>query len=62
VKSDGGFAEVIADWEVGKAGAFGKGKKVTLIAFLVSGKAPGIVTSKVKPISSIVKETFTIGG
>ncbi len=56
-----GLAQVIADWEVGKPGAFGKGKKTTLIAFLVSGTAPGIVTGTVKPISNVVKETFTIG-
>jgi hypothetical protein len=60
--SKGGKAEVIADWEVGKAGAFGKGNKTTLTAFLVSGTAPGIVTGSVKPISNVVKVTFTIGG
>ncbi len=61
VARSGGLAQVIADWEVGKPGAFGKGKKTTLIAFVVSGTAPGIVTSSVKPISNIVEETFTIG-
>jgi hypothetical protein len=60
-KSSSGYAELIADWEVGKAGAFGKGTKTTLTAFLVSGTAPGKVTGYVKPISNVVKETFTIG-
>jgi hypothetical protein len=59
-KSDG-HNELIADWEVGKAGAFGKGNKVTLIAFLVKGTAPGIVSGPVTLTSTVVQETFTIG-
>ena len=61
VAKGGGLAQVIADWEVGKPGAFGKGIKTTLIAFLVSGTAPGILKGTVKPISNVVEETFTIG-
>ena len=61
VASTHGLAEVFADWEVGKPGAFGKGTKTTLIAFLVAGTAPGIVTGSVTPISNVVHETFTIG-
>jgi hypothetical protein len=61
VAKGAGLAQVIADWEVGKPGAFGKGIKVTLVAFLVSGTAPGIVRSTAKAISNIVEETFTIG-
>ena len=57
-----GLAQVFADWEVGKAGAFGKNAKTTLTAFLVKGTAPGKVTGSAKPISNVVKETFTIGG
>jgi hypothetical protein len=55
--------QVFADWEVGKANAFGApGTKVTLTAFVVSGTAPGIVTShNVHPISNIVRETFVVG-
>lgn len=54
--------QVIADWTVGKAGAFGgPGTKVTLTAFVVAGTAPGIVTGKVHPISNVVRETFRIG-
>jgi hypothetical protein len=56
-----GHNELIADWEVGKPGAFGKGKKVTLIAFLVKGKAPGIVSGPLTLTSTVVVETFTIG-
>lgn len=61
VAKGNGLAQVIADWEVGKPGAFGKGIKTTLIAFLVAGTAPGIVKGTVKPISNVVEETFTIG-
>lgn len=57
-----GLAQVFADWEVGKAGAFGENSKTTLTAYLVSGTAPGIVTGTEKPISNVVRETFTIGG
>lgn len=57
-----GLAQVFADWEVGKAGAFGQNSKTTLTAYLVNGTAPGIVTGSERPISNIVRETFTIGG
>jgi hypothetical protein len=54
--------QVIADWEVGKPGAFGgPGTKVTLTAFVVNGTAPGIVSGTVHPISNVVRETFEIG-
>jgi hypothetical protein len=61
VASSHGHAQVFADWQVGKPGAFGEGTKTTLTAFLVAGTAPGIVTGSVTPISSVVHETFTIG-
>ena len=56
-----GLAQVFADWQVGKPGVFGTGTKTTLIAFLVKGTAPGVVTGPVTPISTVVKETFRIG-
>ena len=55
------FTRVINDWEVGVPGFFGKNKQATLIAYLVSGTAPGIVTGRQKPISNVIHETFTIG-
>jgi hypothetical protein len=61
VASSHGLSQVFADWEVGKPGAFGTGTTTTLTAYLVSGTAPGIVTGSQKPISNVVKETFTIG-
>ena len=62
VASSHGLTQVFADWEVAKAGAFGINVKTTLTAYLVEGTAPGTVTSSAKPISNVVKETFTIGG
>jgi hypothetical protein len=59
-RSASGVNELIADWEVGKAGLFGKGVKTTLTAFIVKGWAPGIVGSNVKPISNVVHVTFWI--
>jgi hypothetical protein len=56
-----GLAQVFADWEVGKPGAFGDGTTTTLTAYLVRGTAPGTVTGSEKPISNVIKETFAIG-
>jgi hypothetical protein len=61
VANNHGLAQVLADWEVGKPGAFGDGSPTTLTAFLVSGTAPGILSGTVHPISNVVRETFTIG-
>ena len=62
VAQSNGLAQVFADWQVGKAGAFGQNSTTTLTAYLVKGTAPGIVTGAEKPISNVVSETFTIGG
>jgi hypothetical protein len=35
------LAQVFADWEVAKAGAFGAGTPTTLTAYFVNGTAPG---------------------
>jgi hypothetical protein len=61
VARDHGQNQVLADWEVGKPGAFGDGTTTTLTAFLVAGTAPGVVTGTLHPISNVVQETFTIG-
>ncbi|HET7046795.1 MAG TPA: hypothetical protein VFI54_00870 [Solirubrobacteraceae bacterium] len=57
-----GLAQVYSDWEVGSPGFFGKNKQATLTAYVVRGTAPGIVTGNERPISNVVRETFTIGG
>jgi hypothetical protein len=61
VANNHGLAQVFADWEVGKAGAFGDGTPTTLTAYLVNGTAPGTVNGTDRPISNVIKETFTIG-
>jgi hypothetical protein len=62
VASSHGLAQVFADWQVAKAGAFGAGTPTTLTAYLVNGTAPGIVTGSEQPISNVIMETFIIGG
>jgi hypothetical protein len=62
VANSHGRTQVFADWEVAKPGAFGIDIKTTLTAYLVKGTAPGTVTGSAKPISNVVKVTFTIGG
>ena len=57
-----GLIRVLNTWEVGSPGFFGKNRRATLTAFVVSGTAPGMVTGRERPVSNVVKETFTIGG
>jgi hypothetical protein len=61
VANNHGLAQVFADWEVGKPGAFGDGTPTTLTAYLVNGTAPGTVTGAQRPISNVIRETFDIG-
>jgi hypothetical protein len=56
-----GEQQVFTDWTVAKPGAFGTNAPTTLTAYLVSGTAPGTVTGNEKPISNVIRETFTIG-
>jgi predicted lipoprotein with Yx(FWY)xxD motif len=49
-------------WIVTSPGFFGKGKQATLTVFAVSGTAPALLTGSEKPISNVVRETFTIAG
>jgi hypothetical protein len=57
-----GLRQVFTDWEVGSPGFFGTNTQATLTAYVVSGTAPGIVTGNERPISNVIRETFTIGG
>jgi hypothetical protein len=57
-----GPSQVFSDWEVGSPGFFGTNQQATLTVYVVSGTAPGIVTGNERPISNVVKETFTISG
>ena len=62
VARSSGQQQVFSDWEVAKPGAFGANTRTTLTAYVVRGTAPGTVTGNEQRISTIVRETFTIGG
>jgi len=62
VERHDGLRRIVNEWEVGSPGFFGRNVHATLTAFLVSGRAPGMVTGHERPISNVVRETFTIGG
>ena len=49
-------------WIVTSAGFFGKATTATLTVFAVNGTAPAVVTGYEKPISNVVRESFTIAG
>jgi predicted lipoprotein with Yx(FWY)xxD motif len=57
-----GLTRTFNSWIVTKAGAFGKGVQATLTVFAVNGTAPALITGTEKPISNVVRETFTIAG
>jgi predicted lipoprotein with Yx(FWY)xxD motif len=49
-------------WIVTSPGFFGKGVRANLTVFAVQGKAPAVVTGTEKPVSNVVRESFTIAG
>ena len=49
-------------WIVTSAGFFGKATTATLTVYAVDGTAPAVVTGNEKPISNVVRESFTIAG
>jgi predicted lipoprotein with Yx(FWY)xxD motif len=55
-----GLRQAFNSWIVTSAGFFGKGTKATLTVYAVNGTAPALITGKEKPISNVVRETFTI--
>jgi predicted lipoprotein with Yx(FWY)xxD motif len=57
-----GLMRTFNSWIVTKAGFFGKGKQATLTVYAVNGTAPALISGNEKPISNIVRETFTIAG
>jgi predicted lipoprotein with Yx(FWY)xxD motif len=57
-----GLTRTFNSWIVTSAGFFGKGKQATLTVYAVGGTAPALVTGNEKPISNVVRETFTIAG
>jgi predicted lipoprotein with Yx(FWY)xxD motif len=49
-------------WIVTVPGFFGKATTATLTVYAVNGTAPAVVTGNEKPISNVVRESFTIAG
>jgi predicted lipoprotein with Yx(FWY)xxD motif len=57
-----GLRHTFHSWIVTSPGFFGKNVRATLTAYAVSGTAPAVATGNEKPISNVVRETFTIAG
>jgi predicted lipoprotein with Yx(FWY)xxD motif len=57
-----GLERTFHSWIVTSPGFFGKGKQATLTAYAVNGSAPAVVDGSEKPISNVVRESFTIAG
>jgi predicted lipoprotein with Yx(FWY)xxD motif len=57
-----GLMRTFHSWIVTSPGFFGKGVQATLTAYAVNGTAPAVVDGSEKPISNVVRESFTIAG
>jgi predicted lipoprotein with Yx(FWY)xxD motif len=57
-----GLRSTFHSWIVTSPGFFGKNVRATLTAYAVSGTAPAVATGNEKPISNVVRESFTIAG
>jgi hypothetical protein len=57
-----GLARTFHSWIVTSPGFFGKGVQATLTVYAVNGSAPAVVDGSEKPISNVVRESFTIAG
>jgi predicted lipoprotein with Yx(FWY)xxD motif len=57
-----GLRHTFNSWIVTRAGFFGKGTQATLTVYAVDGTAPALIKGTEKPISNVVRETFTIAG
>jgi predicted lipoprotein with Yx(FWY)xxD motif len=57
-----GLTRTFNSWIVTSAGFFGKNVQATLTVYAVAGTAPALVKGNEKPISNVVRETFTIAG
>jgi predicted lipoprotein with Yx(FWY)xxD motif len=62
VTKTNGLTRTFNSWIVSKAGFFGSGVPATLTVYAVNGTAPAVVTGNERPISNVVRETFTIAG
>src|SRR5262249_23310484 len=57
-----GRTRTFNSWLVTVPGFFGKATQATLTVYAVNGTAPALITANAKPISNVVRETFTIAG
>src|SRR5262245_12293414 len=57
-----GRTRTFNSWIVTVPGFFGKATQATLTVYAVNGTAPALVTGNEKPISNVVRESFTIAG
>jgi hypothetical protein len=57
-----GLKRTFNSWIITSPGFFGKATRATLTVYAVNGTAPALVTGNERPISNVVRETFTIAG
>jgi predicted lipoprotein with Yx(FWY)xxD motif len=57
-----GLKRSFNSWIVSVPGFFGTGVRATLTVYAVNGTAPALITGSEKPISNVVRESFTIAG
>jgi predicted lipoprotein with Yx(FWY)xxD motif len=57
-----GLTRTFNSWIVTSAGFFGKNVQATLTVYAVAGTAPALIKGNEKPVSNVVRETFTIAG
>lgn len=55
-----GLKRTFNSWIVTAPGFFGKGVRANLTVFAVRGTAPALITGDEKPVSNVVRESFTI--
>jgi predicted lipoprotein with Yx(FWY)xxD motif len=57
-----GRVRTFNSWIVTVPGFFGKAKRATLTVYAVNGTAPAVINGNERPISNVVRESFTIAG
>lgn len=57
-----GLERTFNSWIVSVPGFFGQGVRASLTVYAVNGTAPALITGSEKPISNVVRESFTIAG
>jgi predicted lipoprotein with Yx(FWY)xxD motif len=62
VASVNGRMRTFNSWIVTVPGFFGRAKQAMLTVYAVRGTAPALLTGSEKPISNVVRESFTIAG